>query len=95
MLSMLLSEDSYEAYKQYKLACHGKVFLKSELESVIEKYGLPKQSIHEEFQPGRYIIEAQIWDLEVINKYVEKPPNPALLDNGQDSGTSEKGVKPI
>ena len=31
-----------------------------------------KLSKEEEFHPGRYIIEAQIWDLEVINKYVAK-----------------------
>ena len=78
MMTLMLAENQYEALslfkvadiEKYKRAHHGKVFTKSELQSVIEKYGLPDKS-QQKNNPGNRMIEAQIWDLEVIKKYVQ------------------------
>jgi hypothetical protein len=78
MMTLMLAENQYEALSLFKVSNiekhkrphHGKVFTKSDLQNVIEKYGLPDKSQREN-NPGNRMIEAQIWDLEVIKKYVQ------------------------
>ena len=77
MITLMLAENQYEALssynvsniEQYKRPHHGKVFIRSELQNVIEKYGMPDTDARKN-NPGNRVIEAQIWDLEVIQKYV-------------------------
>ena len=72
MLSMFIAEDRSEPFKKFKKPYHGKVFTKPELGNVIEKYGLPDETDRNNINYGNYIIEAQIWDLEVIEKYIDE-----------------------
>ena len=77
MMTLMLAENRYEELslfrifdiERYKRPHHGEVFTKSELKIVIEKYGLPDEYAQRN-HPGNRIIEAQIWDIEVIKKYV-------------------------
>ncbi|MBI4765250.1 MAG: hypothetical protein HY787_11670 [Deltaproteobacteria bacterium] len=79
MMTLMLAENQYEALslfhiskiERYKRPHHGKVFTKSELQNVIKKYGLPDKSDPQKNHPGNRMIEAQIWDLEVIERYVQ------------------------
>ncbi len=67
---------SFQFYDEPKLAvyrkdCNGRVFLLSEIDDVINEYGLPsdeKSQAEERFKYDRYI-EVQVWDDEVINEY--------------------------
>jgi len=76
MMTIMLAENQYDALsiynisniEEYKRPHQGMVFTKSELQNVIETYGLPDKSAQKN-HPGNRIIEAQIWDLEVIEKY--------------------------
>lgn len=80
MMTLMLAENQNEALslfhisniEKYKRPHHGEVFTKSEIQNVIEKYGLPDQSDPMKNHSGNRIIEAQIWDLEVIEKYVQE-----------------------
>ena len=70
MMSMLLAEERYEPFRKYKMPYHGQVYLRSELPQLIAEYGMPDETDEQNIEYGNRIIEAQIWDLEPLSKYI-------------------------
>ncbi|KAA1245139.1 hypothetical protein [Aquimarina sp. RZ0] len=59
--------------KKYKKEYNGKVFVRQEMETVIKKYGIPRENIwmtNEEMKYDRYI-EAQVWDDYILKDYLK------------------------
>ncbi|UZR96786.1 hypothetical protein [Chondrinema litorale] len=59
----------------YRKACNGQIFLLSEINDLIDEYGIPSEEkcqIEERLKYDKYI-EAQVWDDSIVNKYKTKP----------------------
>lgn len=69
MMSMLLAEDRYPPFAKYKQPYHGKLFVRSELEQLVEEYGFPDEGDAENLEHGNRIIEVQVWDSSVIERH--------------------------
>ena len=63
-------EGHAAAFAQFKMPYHGDVFRLSELADLISTYGLPDEDDPENQTYGNRIIEAQVWDLSPLVKYV-------------------------
>ncbi|MDJ0659250.1 MAG: hypothetical protein QNJ42_07125 [Crocosphaera sp.] len=61
-----------ERGKPYLKPFHGQVFTKDEITKVVQKYGLPgdRWKVEETWRYDRFI-EAQIWDIRPIEKFLE------------------------
>jgi len=75
MMSMLIAENRYEPFAKFKRPYHGKVFMLSELVQLVEEYGFPNEEDAENLEHGNRIIEAQIWDLAVIEDHIWRGKN--------------------
>lgn len=69
--------DSYIALSRNDKPYHGKVFILSELRSVVEKYGLPADtnaSSYRNYWEGDFekYIELQIWDNKTVQPFIDK-----------------------
>ncbi|MEM7080033.1 MAG: hypothetical protein AAF513_15535 [Pseudomonadota bacterium] len=70
MMSYLIFEDRFEPFAKFKMPYHGEVFLRHELAGLIDSYGLPDESDPRNIEHGNRIIEAQVWDLELLKTLV-------------------------
>ena len=69
--------DSYVALSRNEKPYHGKIFLLHELESVIDKYGVPSDDVSLNYQgywKGNFekYIEFQIWEDSVVQPFIDK-----------------------
>lgn len=69
--------DSYIALSNSEKPYHGKVFLLHELESVIQKYGIPIDDIslnYQRYWEGNFekYIEFQIWENTIIDPFIKR-----------------------
>lgn len=70
MMSLLIAEDRFEPFAQFKQPCHGELYLLEELPELIRRYGLPDEEDPRNLEYGNRIIEAQIWDLDPLQSYL-------------------------
>jgi hypothetical protein len=70
MMSLLIAEDRFEPFAKFKQPYHGEVFRLEELEEMVTAYGFPDESDPKNLEYGNRIIEAQIWDLSLLDPYV-------------------------
>ncbi|WP_299261819.1 hypothetical protein [uncultured Aquimarina sp.] len=70
---------SYQFYDEpkldtYRKDCNGRVFLLSEISSLINEYGLPSEAKSQAKESLKYdkYIEVQVWDDQIINEYKTK-----------------------
>lgn len=70
MTSLLIAEDRFEPFAKYKQPYHGEVFRLEELEGLIAQYGFPDEDDPTNREYGNRIIEAQLWDLELLEPYM-------------------------
>ncbi len=69
MISFQFYDDP--KFAEYRKDCNGKVFMLTEIDEVINKFGMPsedKWKSEKLLQYDRYV-EVQVWDDEVINNY--------------------------
>ena len=66
MMSLLIAEDRFEPFRKFKQPYHGQVYRLDELPALIDEFGLPdpEDPINQEY--GNRLIEAQVWDLELL-----------------------------
>lgn len=67
--------DSYVALSSNERPYHGQVFLLSELESVVSRYGIPKDekpSDYQSYWKGNFekYIEFQLWEDEIVQPFI-------------------------
>jgi hypothetical protein len=70
MMSYLIAEDRYEPFAKYKMPYHGEVFTLDEIKDVIDEHGMPDEEDPNNIEHGNRIIEAQLWDLEILKEFV-------------------------
>ena len=70
---------SFQFYDEPKLGtyrknCNGQIFLLSEINNLIDDYGLPTEEKSQTQESSKYdkYIEAQVWDSEIVNEYKNK-----------------------
>lgn len=71
MMSLLIAEDRYPPFQQFKQPYHGKLYRLSELEDLVATYGVPDETDPRNLEYGNRLIEAQIWDLAPLVPYIE------------------------
>ncbi len=71
MTSLLIAEDRFEPFAKFKQPYHGEVFRLDELSRLIEQYGFPDENDPTNQEYGNRIIEAQIWDVKLLEPYIE------------------------
>ena len=69
MMSYLIAEDRFEPFAKFRKPYHGEVFTLDEIEGVIEEHGMPDEEDPNNIEHGNRIIEAQIWDLEILQQH--------------------------
>lgn len=69
MMSMLIAEDRHAPFAKFKQPYHGEVFRLEELQELISEYGFPDENDPKNLEYGNRIIEAQIWDLSLLEPY--------------------------
>lgn len=71
MMSLLIAEDRFEPFAKFKQPYHGRVYRLEELANPIEQYGMPDQDdpINQEY--GNRLVEAQVWDLNLLSHHTE------------------------
>ena len=71
MMSLLIAEDRFEPFMKFKQPYHGEVFRLDELPELIDTYGFPDEDDPDNQEYGNRIIEAQVWDIELLEPYME------------------------
>lgn len=71
MTSLLIAEDHFEPFRRYKRPYHGEVFRLEELAGLIAEHGLPDEDDPENQSWGNRIVEAQVWDLDLLAPYID------------------------
>lgn len=66
MMSFLIAEDRFEPFAKFKQPYHGQVFTLREIRELVLKLGFPDESDPRNLEYGNRIIEAQVWDLELL-----------------------------
>lgn len=70
MMSYLIAEDRFEPFAKFKMPYHGEVFCLNEIEALISKYGMPDETDPTNIEHGNRIIEAQVWDLSLLEDFL-------------------------
>lgn len=75
MMSYLIAEDRYEPFAKYKMPYHGEVYRLEEVEQLVKEYGMPDETDSINLEYGNRIVEAQVWDLDILRRFSSAPPH--------------------